>query len=68
MIEPNFLLLNISRQIELLELSRSSYYYQPHVDELKEEREKQIVQLINSMYTSHPFLGSRKMQVTLREQ
>jgi putative transposase len=68
MIEPHSLFLNISRQTELLELSRSSYYYRPYVDEGKQEKEKQLLNMVNTIYTTYPFLGSRRMKVTLRKQ
>ena len=68
LLESCFTFLTISRQIELLDVSRSSYYYQPSVDEKESLRNKQILKLIDSIYTTYPFLGSRRMQVTLRDQ
>jgi putative transposase len=48
----------VSHQCELLELSRSSYYYEP-ATESKENLA--LMALIDREYTDHPFLGTRRM-------
>ena len=48
----------MSRQCELLGLSRSSYYYEP-ATESKENLA--LMALIDREYTAHPFVGSRRM-------
>jgi putative transposase len=50
--------LSVSRQCELLGLSRSSYYYEPGA-ETKENLA--LMAAIDREYTAHPFLGSRRM-------
>lgn len=50
--------LSLRRQCELLELSRSSYYYQP-VETDSEDLE--LMRLIDKQYLKYPFYGSRKM-------
>ncbi len=56
MIEPDHAELSIVRQCELLEIARSSYYYQPVP--ISEE----------DLYTRTPYYGKRKMVVYLQEQ
>jgi len=49
-------LLSISRQCELLELGRASYYREPN---LEAEENLQLMRKIDEAYTEHPELGSR---------
>lgn len=65
MIEPGHPNLSITRQRELLDLSPSSYYYQP-----KEESEEnlQYMKLIDEIYTRLPFYGSREITGELERQ
>ena len=53
----------MSRQCELLGLSRSSYYYDP-VPESAENLT--LMALIDREYTAHPFYGSRRMATWLQ--
>jgi putative transposase len=55
----------VSRQCELLGLSRSSYYYEPGA-ETKENLA--LMAAIDREYTAHPFLGSRRMAKFLESQ
>lgn len=65
MIEPNHADISITRQCELLDLARSSLYYQPiEVDAY----ELFLMQLIDQQYTATPFYGIRKMTAWLRQQ
>ena len=50
--------LSIRRQCELLELERSSYYYQP-AEETAENLA--LMRAIDEEYTRHPFYGSRRL-------
>jgi putative transposase len=64
-VDANDAVLNVSQQCELLELSRSSYYYEP----AKETAENlALMALIDREYTAHPFYGSRSMVTWLRGQ
>jgi putative transposase len=56
--------LSVRRQCELLGLSRSSLYYQPAAES---EENLRLMRLIDEEYTAHPFQGSRKMTVWLKE-
>ena len=58
-------MLTISEQCSLIELPRSSYYYNP-VGITEEELE--IMKRIDKLYTEYPFYGYRKMEVELRKQ
>lgn len=55
--------LSISRQCELLELPRSSLYYE---STRKEEYNEQLMRLIDEQYTRTPFYGVPRMTVWLR--
>jgi putative transposase len=63
-VDVNFTLLTISRQTELLGISRSSYYYVPARNPEKER----ILKRLDEIYTEHPFLGSRRMSVILKQE
>ena len=58
MIEPDHPGLSISRQCELLGLSRASYYRKAQGETGKN---LELMRLIDEEYTHHPFYGSRKI-------
>jgi len=55
--------LSVSQQCELLELSRSSFYYEPATESAENLA---LMALIDREYTDHPFRGSRSMRAWLR--
>ena len=57
--------LSVTRQCELLDISRSSVYYSPV--EIS-EHELELMGLIDRQYLQTPFYGSRKITVSLRRQ
>jgi putative transposase len=57
--------LSVRKQCELLGLARSSFYYEP-ASASKENLA--VMRLIDEEYTRHPFYGSRRMAVWLRQQ
>lgn len=61
MIERNHPEINLSRQAELLGISRSGIYYQPVVN----RQEIGIKNTIDKIYTDYPFYGSRKIKKEL---
>jgi putative transposase len=65
LIEPDHLGISISRQCELLELSRSTYYWKECITD---PYSLYLMQRIDEEYTRHPFMGSRKMAIWLGEQ
>lgn len=50
--------ISITRQAELLGISRSAIYYQPRVD----PHDLQLMHLLDELYTDTPFYGSRRMR------
>lgn len=53
--------ISLTRQCELLDISRSSVYYQPIVD----SDDIRIMGLIDKIYTDKPFYGSRRIRYDL---
>ena len=65
MVDAQHPILSISRQCELLGLSRSVFYYQPAT---AKEENFILMEEINKKYLKHPFFGTRKMTEVLKEQ
>lgn len=63
LIDRNNAEINLSRQAELIGISRSSIYYQPKID----EQEIQIKNAIDKIYTDSPFYGSSKIKKELEK-
>jgi len=55
--------LSVSQQCELLDLGRSSYYYEPATETTDKLA---LMAQIDQEYTAHPFLGSRWLTTWLR--
>ena len=55
----------IYRQCELLDLSRSTYYYKPSVETAENE---ELMRLMDEQYLKTPFYGGRRMQAMLRRR
>lgn len=64
MIEPNKFKLSVSRQCELLDISRSAYYYKSHAED---EQDFEIKKMIDELFIKHPFKGSRTITDDLRQ-
>ncbi len=62
LIDKDNLNISISRQAELLGLSRASIYYQPTI----KTRDKELMDLIDKIYLDCPFYGSRKIKKELK--
>ena len=65
MIDRGHCSLSVSRQCELLDISRSSVYYSPAQ---VGEYELELMELIDRQYLQTPFYGSRKTTVSLKRQ
>ncbi|HYT42109.1 MAG TPA: IS3 family transposase [Methylomirabilota bacterium] len=65
LIEPEHLHVSIARQCELLQMARSSYYYEPAQES---EENLQLMRLLDEQYTRLPFYGTRKMTAWLHTQ
>lgn len=63
LVEKNNSCISILRQAELLGISRSGIYYQPKAN----AEEKELMNLIDRIYTDCPFYGSRKIQKELKK-
>lgn len=65
LVDPDHSDIPVSRQCELLSLSRSGYYYKA-----KGENDYNclLMRLIDEEYTRHPFYGSRRMSAWLKRQ
>ena len=63
--EPEHPQLSIRRQCELLELARSSWYYEPVA---VDPYELHLMERIDEQYTATPFYGVRRMTAWLRQQ
>ena len=61
LIEKNNSKINLTRQAELLDISRSGIYYQPIIN----QQEIRIKNTIDEIYTACPFYGSRKIKKEL---
>jgi len=57
--------LSVSRQCELLDLSRSSYYYEPATESAENLA---LMALLDREYTAHPFRGSRGLTAWLQRE
>jgi putative transposase len=55
----------VSRQCELLDLPRSSFYYRPAGED---DYNLTLMRLIDEEYTWHPFYGARRMAAWLRSR
>ena len=66
LIEPDHPVISISRQCDLLGLSRSSYYYEGSSDENSFNLE--IMRLMDEQYTRTPFYGVPRMTAFLRRK
>src|SRR5207302_9887712 len=56
-VDANDTRLSVSQQCELLELSRSSYYYEPATETAENLA---LMEMIDREYTARPFQGSRR--------
>jgi putative transposase len=65
LIEPVLIEITISRQCELLRLSRSGYYYQPQEES---PLNVHLMNLIDEQYTKMPFYGVDKMTEWLKRE
>lgn len=55
--------MSLTRQTELLDISRASLYYLPR----PREKDIRIMHALDALYTDHPFLGSRRMRGALKD-
>ena len=65
MVDSKHPTLGISRQCELLKISRGSYYYAPESESLLNQK---LMRMIDEQFLEAPFFGSRQMARHLRKQ
>jgi putative transposase len=65
LIESDNSSISISRQCDLIGLSRTGYYYDPRPESSENLR---LMRLIDEKYTTHPFLGVEKVTHWLRSE
>lgn len=63
LLEPFHPNISIVRQCQLLDISRSSYYYRPTEDDTDDIS---IMNMIDEIYTRHPYYGSPKITAQLK--
>jgi putative transposase len=68
LIDPHHPTFSVSRQTQLLGISRGSYYYQPAVNEPKLAELKRQMDAVDEIYTKYPFYGNRRVRVELAEE
>jgi len=68
MIDPSHCFLPVSHQCELLDLSRSSYYYQPYKNESELCFDYRLMQRLDAIYLNCPFYGSRRLTEQLKTE
>jgi putative transposase len=66
--EPRHEQLSIARQCELLDLPRSSFYYEPLAPGWETQENLELMRLLDRQYTQTPFYGSRRMTAWLRRE
>ena len=64
MVDPDHEQLSVLKQCKLLEVNRSTFYYQPHPDE-KDDLE--MMRLLDEQFLKTPFYGSRRMAAHLSQ-
>lgn len=67
-IDPGHHDLTVTRQAELLGLSRRSVYYEPADDTDAQVLLKRDMNAIDAIYTDYPFYGSRRMRLELLDR
>ena len=65
LIEPRYKQISISRQCELINLNRSSYYFK-NSNELKNE-DYMVMKKMDEIFTEHPYYGTRRMSKVLKK-
>ena len=65
LVEPGYAMIAVSRQCELLDLSRSAYYYRSQRDD---SYDLQLMNLLDEQFTRTPFYGVDRMGAWLNRQ
>ena len=57
--------LPITKQCKILELSRSSIYYEPAP---VSDKDRELIRLIDEIHLEEPYLGSRRIKIILKRK
>ena len=60
--------LSVRRQCELLHIERSAVYYKPADRTSIQQREEELMRLIDALHTEYPCYGSRRLLIKLQEK
>lgn len=52
--------ISLNRQLELLRISKSAYYYQS-IEPFSSDEDKKLLELIDKIHTKHPYYGTRRI-------
>ena len=58
-------LLSLNRQLQLLHVSKTAYYYNP-IEPFSSKEDKELLDMIDNIHTKHPYYGTRRMQKLLK--
>lgn len=68
LIEPAHPKLSISRQCQLLQLSRGAYYYRSrHGNQSESPENLSVMRIMDEQWLQTPFYGARRMQIVLQQ-
>jgi len=59
------LTLSLNRQLQLLSVSKTAYYYTP-VMPFSSKEDKELLDMIDKIHTKHPYYGTRRMVALLK--
>jgi len=57
--------LSLNRQLGLLHLSKTAYYYKP-IEPFGSKEDKKLLDMIDKIHTKHPYYGTRRMEKLLK--
>ena len=56
---------SLNRQLELLHISKTAYYYKP-LKPFSSSKDKKLLYMIDKIHTKHPYYGTRRVQKVLK--
>jgi len=58
---------SLNRQLELLQISKTAYYYKPVIP-FNSQMDKKLLDAIDEIHTDYPYYGTRRMVVELKKK
>lgn len=68
MVEDRHPSISLSRQAQLLGISRSSLYYAPQINHTEKKKKLYLLNAVDEIYTACPFYGKRRISAELKRQ